>query len=310
MMELKRSTNGNIIYKKTYPDNFEVGDAVGETVAEYRNDKARLSVTEKWFKGIHISLIEMDSDLPEDFLWESSQQYVGFLFCLHGSIAYRSGVSQDKFCSLNKNEQDINLGCLDMITFRATGQSKLLYMQFTASYFNKVTAIEPFDLLPKWMQQPIKPETSLILAHIINYKHEGRAKRLFLEARIFELIIVYLNQHQEKQNITFKHEDINKIMLAKQLVEHNLQKPSSLIELSRKVGINDYKLKKGFKELTGHTVFGYLYKIRMEKAHYFLSKEKKSVNEVSFLVGYKNAQHFIAAFKKKYHILPGSLNKN
>lgn len=308
-MELKRSANGNIIYKKNYPDNFEVGDAIGETVVHHKNHQARLMVTEKWFKGIHISLIEIDPDLPEDFLFESSHPHVGFLFCLYGAIGYCAGASQKNFFPLCKNEQDINLGCIDTIVFRASEPSKLLYIQFTESYFNKVTAIDPVSLLPKRNQQPIKPETSLILAHIINYEQEGRSKRLFLEARIFELIIVYLNQQQEKQNITFKQEDINKMMLAKQLIEQNLQKPSSLIELARKVGINDYKLKKCFKELTGHTVFGYLYKIRMEKAHYFLSKEKKSVNEVSFLVGYKNPQHFIAAFKKKYHILPGSLNK-
>jgi AraC-like DNA-binding protein len=48
----------------------------------------------------------------------------------------------------------------------------------------------------------------------------------------------------------------------------------------------------------------------MEKAHYFLSKEKKTVNEVAFLVGYKNAKHFITAFKKQYSVLPGSLNKS
>jgi len=308
-MELKRSANGNIIYKKTYPDNFEVGDAIGETVFCHKSDRACLAVTEKWFKGIHISLIEIDPDLPEDFLFESSRPHIGFLFCLYGAISYRAGALQNNFCPLYKNQQDINLGCTDTIVFRAAGQSKLLYIQFTESYFNKVTAIEPVNLKPKQIQQSIKAETSLILAHIINYKQEGRSKRLFLEARIFELIIVYLNQHQEKQNITFKQEDINKIMLAKQLIGQDLQKPGSLIELARKVGINDYKLKKYFKELTGHTVFGYLYKIRMEKAHYFLSKEKKSVNEVSFLVGYKNPQHFIAAFKKKYHILPGSLNK-
>jgi AraC-like DNA-binding protein len=106
-----------------------------------------------------------------------------------------------------------------------------------------------------------------------------------------------------------KEEDVAKILLAKAIVEHNIQKPYSIIELSRKAGLNDYKLKKGFKEIIGYTVFGYLNHIRMEKAYKLLYNEKKSVNEVSFLVGYKNSQHFITAFKKKFNILPGSLKR-
>ncbi|GAA4213494.1 AraC family transcriptional regulator [Pedobacter jeongneungensis] len=310
MMEFKRSVNGNTIYNNTYPDNFEGSNIVDEFAVDYKNDNASIEIKEKWFKGIHMSLIKIETDLQQDFLFESSCPLVGFLFCLSGVIGYNFNIQQDNFSSINKNEQNINLGCIDKIVFRTTEQTKLLYIQFTESYFRKAAATEPLSLQSQWFQQPVKPETSLILQHIINCKHEEKAKRLFLEARILDLMIMFLNQNQEQQSITFKQEDINKIMLAKQLVEHDLQRPNSLIELSRKAGINDYKLKKGFKELTGHTVFGYLYKIRMEKAHYFLSKEKKSVNEVAFLVGYKNAQHFIAAFKKKYHILPGSLNKN
>ncbi len=107
---------------------------------------------------------------------------------------------------------------------------------------------------------------------------------------------------------SMKKDDVEKILNAKRIVEENIQSPYSLIELSRKVGINDFKLKKGFKEVVGTTVFGYLYAIRMEKAHSYLLNDKKMVSEVAFLVGYKNAQHFIVAFKKRYHILPGQLN--
>jgi len=130
-----------------------------------------------------------------------------------------------------------------------------------------------------------------------------------LELNIYKLLIFYINKFNYKTTSTLKKEDIEKILYAKKLVENNIQFPDSLIDLSRKAGINDYKLKKGFKELIGETVFGYLYKIRMERAYDYLSKEKKTVNEVAFLVGYKNAQHFTVAFKKKYNILPGSLNK-
>jgi AraC-like DNA-binding protein len=311
-MEFKLSTylNGNIIYKNSYPDNFDGDRDIDEIKTVLRTENTILKVKEKWFNGIHISIVEIDPDQAEDFLFESSHHHIGFLFCLDGTIHYCCDQLQHNRLSLSKNEQNINVGKINAIKFSAKEKTRFVYIQLTESYFYKIAGREFSNITLANQQESITSEISLILQHLVNHNHEGRVKRLFLEARIFELIIIYMNQKQEKQTVSLKQEDVNKIMLAKQLVEQDLQKPNSLMELSRKAGINDYKLKKGFKEITGHTVFGYLYKIRMEKAHYFLAKEKRTVNEVAFLVGYKNAQHFISAFKKKYHILPGSLNKN
>ncbi|TCD24810.1 AraC family transcriptional regulator [Pedobacter psychrodurus] len=311
-MKIKLSTypKGKIIYKNTYPDNFDSIKDVNEEAVTLEKDGVKYHVKEKWFRGIHIGIIEIDPHQEENFCLESSQQHIGFLFCMSGAINYCYNHEQDNFSSLIKNEQDFNIGNVNSIKFKVTAKSRYLYIQLTEQYFREVTGGELINYIKTAIQKSISPEIGLILQQIIYPKHEGRIKRLFLEARIFELIIAYFNQKLEKQILVLKKEDVEKILLAKQLVEYDLQHPNSLMELSRKVGINDYKLKRGFKELIGHTVFGYLHKIRMEKAHYFLSKEKKTVNEVSFLVGYKNAQHFITAFKKQYNILPGSLNKS
>lgn len=105
-----------------------------------------------------------------------------------------------------------------------------------------------------------------------------------------------------------KGHDIEKIYFAKKILEQNIQTPCSLIELSRKVGLNDFKLKKGFKELLGTTVFGYLLTLRMAHAKLLL-EQKRSVSEVAHEVGYKNPHHFTAAFKKRYALLPRDINR-
>ncbi|KRT13909.1 hypothetical protein ASU31_21875 [Pedobacter ginsenosidimutans] len=311
-MTIKLSTypKGNIIYKNTYPDNFESINDIDEAVVTLDENDVKYHIKEMWFRGIHIGIFEIHPNQEESFCFESSQQHIGFLFCLSGVINYYYNHQRDNLLSLAKNEQNFNAGGVNSIKFNITEKTTYLYIQLTEDYFKQVTGGELGNDIKTGIQKSISPEIGLILQQIIYPKHEGRVKRLFLEARIFELIIAYFNQKPEKQTRVLKKEDIEKILLAKQLVEHDLQRPNSLMELSRKAGINDYKLKRGFKELTGYTVFGYLYKIRMEKAYYFLSKEKKAVNEVAFLVGYKNAQHFITAFKKQFNILPGSLNKN
>ncbi|WP_175633180.1 helix-turn-helix domain-containing protein [Pedobacter ghigonis] len=310
-MKIKRSVKakGTVCYKNVYPANFAGLKDIEETEIAIKTPHTHVDVKEMWFEGIHISLVELESDQPEDLCFESSQAHIGLLFCLSGSLT-PSGEEAQNFLSLTKNQQNINLGKINHITFRITEKTNLVYIQLTDTYFQKAMGRDFHQDTLLSLREPITPEVNSILQSLSQANHSGRVKRLFLEARMLDLIVIHSNQKIEKQRVTLKEEDLKKIIYARQLVERDLQKPSSLIELSRKAGINDFKLKKGFKALTGHTVFGYLYKIRMEKAHYYLAKEKRTVNEVAFLVGYKNAQHFIAAFKKQYEILPGSLNKH
>lgn len=309
-MKIKRSIQANetVVYHKVYPVNFADIKDIDEEEVIIKTEQTHLCVKEMWFEGIHISLVELESHRPEDLRFESSHAHIGLLFCLHGSLGVCDGAEQN-FLSLANNQQNLNLGKVNHITFKVEEKTSFVYIQLTEAYFQKAMGREFYQDANLPLREALTPEISSILQSLSQGNHSGRVKRLFLEARILDLIVIHSNQKQDKPQIILKEEDFKKIIYARQLVERDLQKPSSLIELSRKAGINDFKLKKGFKVLTGYTVFGYLYKIRMEKAHYYLSKEKRTVNEVAFLVGYKNAQHFIAAFKKQYEVLPGSLNK-
>ncbi|RDC58583.1 AraC family transcriptional regulator [Pedobacter chinensis] len=310
-MEVKLSEHatGKVVYTNTYPHNFDGKKDIDECEKEFIGETYQIRLKEKWFEGIHISITEIESVKDIDFLFELSQQNITFLYCLDGSLNYYCRNKLDHFLSIEKNQQSITVGQLNHVVFNSAGKTRYIYIQLTKPYYSKIANSE-FKSDGSCNKKNIAPELALILQALLNHQHTGRVKRLFIEAKIFELIIFYINQKSGRDNFSLKKDDVDKIQLARQIVESNLQKPNSLIELSRKAGINDYKLKKGFKELTGCTVFGYLYKIRMEKAYHYLANEKKSVSEVSFLVGYKNAQHFITAFKKRYNILPGSLNKN
>lgn len=70
------------------------------------------------------------------------------------------------------------------------------------------------------------------------------------------------------------------------------------------MGINEYDLKKGFKEQFGRTVFGYLGEQRMSLAYELLKTKTQTIGEISSVVGYKNPQHFSSAFKKRFGLSP------
>jgi AraC-like DNA-binding protein len=133
-------------------------------------------------------------------------------------------------------------------------------------------------------------------------------KRLLLEAGIVDLLIKLHQPEETSLRPAFSDTDNARLQEAKSIVEQNLKHPCSLIELSRKTGLNDFKLKKGFKALFGNTVFGYLAELRMNFA-YKLLKDGRTVSEVAETVGYKNAHHFTAAFKKQFDMLPSKVSK-
>jgi len=309
-MEVKLSdyASGKLIYHNVYPINFDVGNSLEERNHQLKSPSYSLQILENWYEGTHISIVNINASKPGEILLENPNQFVAFLFCLEGKITCRNTNSND-IVNLGKNEQSIILRGESNLVINFIDNTHYIYIQLTKAHYKKLTGNNFVDDIDAFKTLEIDAEIKLILYDLINQRNQSRVKKIFFEAQIYRLLVFYINKAEQKTAVSLKKDDIIKILYAKELVEKNIQFPNSLIELSRKSGINDNKLKKGFKELTGETVFGYLNKIRMEKAFYYLSKEKKSVNEVAFLVGYKNPQHFTMAFKKRYNILPGSINK-
>ena len=91
----------------------------------------------------------------------------------------------------------------------------------------------------------------------------------------------------------------------------NINDPFSIEELARVAGLNRTKLQEGFKELFGTTIFGYISDTRLEEArrHILDPGSVLSIGEIAALSGYKNPQHFTAAFKKKFGYLPRDARK-
>ena len=155
----------------------------------------------------------------------------------------------------------------------------------------------------------ITPSIKAILYEIMHCHKKGYIKRLFLEAKILELFMLQAEQaeqHQKHVHASLKRSDIEKVYAVKAFLEEHFLQDFTLLDLSRQVGLNDFKLKKGFRELFDTTVFGYLNDLRMEHGKRMLL-EKQTVAEVADTLGYSQPHHFSTAFKKKFGYLPGRL---
>lgn len=95
------------------------------------------------------------------------------------------------------------------------------------------------------------------------------------------------------------HDD-ERLERAREILLSRLDAPPTIAALSRLAGINEVKLKRGFRERFGSTVFGYLRAARMERAYALLRGGALSVTEVAQQVGYTNPSKFTAAFRAHF----------
>lgn len=180
---------------------------------------------------------------------------------------------------------------------------------------------ESLDALPKAVAQQIKegnwlgevnaitPAMRVALEQIFHCPFHGKTQEIYLEGKCLELIALKLEQLKERVNKTerscaLKPDDIERIHFAKDILTENLEHPPSLLALARQVNLNDYKLKVGFRQVFGTTVFGYLHQYRMDRAHRLLAEQRLNVKEVAQAVGYTNQSQFAAAFRKQFGMNP------
>jgi len=155
----------------------------------------------------------------------------------------------------------------------------------------------------------------LIIQDLYKLNFDEGLNNLYIQSRILELLFLELNTLTQKQSISQRplkldEQDIEAIKKAKDILLFNMQNPPSIIELSRMVAINDFKLKKGFKEIFGTTPYELLLDYRLELSKKLLQEGVMNINEISNYIGYKHTQSFSKAFIKKYGIQPKKLMKN
>jgi AraC-like DNA-binding protein len=157
-------------------------------------------------------------------------------------------------------------------------------------------------------EETIDPSSTVILKQLMHSIHTNNTRNLEMECKVLELLSLSFRSFLTDSNpesTKLTGSELQKIKKAREIMLERMTEPPSLLELSRLIGLNDYKLKAGFKEVYGTTVFGYLRDKRLEKALLLLQQGDNNVNEASCAVGYSNPSYFAEAFREKYGVNPG-----
>jgi|GEM_PF-1611054 len=169
--------------------------------------------------------------------------------------------------------------------------------------------------LRKWHKQdmPINKDIYQITQQINNARQMGQLASMYVEGKVLELLALQINcQSQECQNcgnFCKNTSDIERMHEAKSILLQNINTPPTAYELSRRVGVNEKKLKYGFKEVFNQTLYGCLLEYKMDKAQKLLLDTSKQITDVAYECGYDYPSHFATAFKRNFGISPVAYRK-
>ncbi len=182
------------------------------------------------------------------------------------------------------------------------------YFPLLANFLNHVRAGEPATLLPRpeWATKEIQD----LIHRMLHVPLEEAAQRKHFTLLVNTLLFHLLYQAVQQQPASnYNYYEVDSIQAARDMIRKNIRYHFVIREIAQKVGMNEFKLKNGFRELFGNGVYEYLRSERMQTARQLLADSGKSIKEIASMTGYRSVNSFIKAFKKMYGVTPGDFRK-
>ncbi|MBO9154718.1 helix-turn-helix transcriptional regulator [Chitinophaga sp. GCM10012297] len=147
-----------------------------------------------------------------------------------------------------------------------------------------------------------------VIGTITQCPFTGSTRYLFLESKMMELFVLQMEQAQlaaGRKGDEWTPADREKLHAVKHYIENAYLETFSLKDLTYQFGLNEFKLKKGYKQLFQTTIFGHVHRLRLQKARMLLQEKTFTVGEAAFFIGYNNVSSFCTEFKKQFGYSPG-----
>lgn len=182
--------------------------------------------------------------------------------------------------------------------------------EYTRWFFDQVCNYTFFDTTQNG--RIISPEVRSILMNIVQCPFEGTLRLLYLESQI-KLLLSFLI-YEFRTTATQEHR-IDQLNSKDIEILHDIHKYAStqfldevsLYSICRQYGINEFKLKYGFKKLFGTSLMKLVQEKRMSHAREMLLESDRMITDVAFEVGYSSTANFSKAFRNFYGFAPSAV---
>lgn len=126
-------------------------------------------------------------------------------------------------------------------------------------------------------------------------------RRLYVESKILTLLSLQCealvhNDTPAVKPLKLLTTEIDKLYYVRDLLCSRLNNPPSLHELSKICALNEFKIKKGFRQLFRNSVFGFVNEYRLQEAQRMIYEGQKNMSTIAYELGYAHPQHFQRAF--------------
>lgn len=269
-------------------------------------------------KGFFVLKFQNNSAKTEFFKRDIDNSYIQLHYCVKGNCkfhfnnnSYTFNVLDKHFIFLYNPQQNlpINLEILPKTSL----VSILISIEKFHAFFSKEASYIPFlsenNKNKKYYDNAtINPNVLLVLQQILTAQSQSSMQDLYIKGKTYELLSLHFdsgeNTNEEYCPFLVDDREVLKIRKAKDIIIARMSEPPTLQDLANEVGLNLKKLKEGFKQIYGDTVYSFLFDYKMDHARKLLETNQYNVNEVGLQVGYSTSSHFIAAFKKKFGTTP------
>ena len=223
----------------------------------------------------------------------------------HNNIMYTDGLELEVHNKSDRIETfGIDFSTESFIEIGQNGNEPL--KRFTDKVIQGTNTI----LSPSWRTNNFRIQQ--VIGEIIHCPYTDALRDLFLLSKSIELLVLQADLYDQQSVDAFikTEKDRRKLLEAKEILTSRIDNPPTIVELSKLIALNEYKLKKGFKELFGTTVFGYIHQSRMSLAKRLLLGTDKSAKEIAYETGFSSPQHFSHAFRKTFGVSPNRVRQN
>lgn len=311
---------------REFPEGFEIPELTERTLKS-SSDLVKGETKELLLNGIRISIKKGSISPPLIVEVEHDFPFFKIHFELEGCMKYVPKNKKSPVVDIPGGHYNFFFIPKVDGTLRIDSHSrKTLEIIFTKDYLKRifgnaykgvnedfVRALKSDTPFLMWgKSKTICPELHVIIEEIIECKIEGPIKKVYLESKVAEILTILFQRLKDRLNSPIQsigREDYQKILNAEAIIKENIKNPPTILQLSLLTGINQFKLKRNFKLVFGTPIFSYLTAIRMKKAKKLIAEKGFTVAEAAYEIGYKNPQHFSAAFKRKYSFLPNKLKR-
>ena len=284
---------------------------------------------EWYFDGIRMSYSDWHYKEPVELQWkyDINIELVTFMANLKGSVSITGPVNQPIplmgnyqhnlfYSSASTSDKGImtHEGSFASMFFLQFSKDAFLRLTQNANdaimrFSERVLSGQPASLSPANLR--LEAPMQNMIKNILHCRYKDGLKKMYLLSKSIEFLVIQAemcNDSSAPLNAYVRSKsDRESLMHAREYIMSSMDSPPSLSELARIVGINEYKLKRGFKEMFGNTVFGYLADLRLEIAKNELLESRELVSDIASKLGYSSVQHFSNAFKKKFGVSPNKL---